>query len=243
MNNRTPTCRLADLPAETPPVITRALEAVFGDEVPLPESIQLKGTGRTRVKLGFITTGLRLRAEITYDFPDRRVGEFADRAHWDSTVTFLGLLVGAIHQAYDGEVGYQKVGTRERLSDERMTESLRRRLWAESIALLFPLVGLKIEVRDETDHSAVLVSEDGDLVTVEFDPDDGRPVSVTYDRYQEDVERYVPVTLELGRVKVVGSLPVLSPVHTRVEGTVLNGYSIESVAMNPSLDDIGFVLR
>lgn len=243
MTDRIPTCRLADLPAETPPVIFRAMEAVFGDRVPMPETLQLSGTGRTSVTLGFIKTGLSLRVAFTYDFPDRQVGEFADRVRWDSAVTFLRMLVGAVTQAFDGEVGYQKVGTRELLSDARMTESLRRRLWAESIALLFPLVGLKIDVRDETDHSAVLVSEDGDPVTLEFDPADGRPISVTYERFQEDLDRYVTVTLELGRVKVVDSLPVLSPVHTSVEGNLLNGYKIEGVAVNPSLDDVGFVLR
>ena len=243
MTNRIPTCRLADLPAETPPVIARALEAVFGDSVPMPETLQISGTGRTSVTFGFITTGLSLRVAVTYDFPDRQVGEYADRARWNSAVTFLRLLVGSVTQAFDGEVGYQKVGTRELLSDARMTESLRRRLWAESIALLFPLVGLKIEVRDETDHSAVLVSEDGDLVALEFDPADGRPTSVTYERFQQDEDKYVPVTLELGQVKVVDSLPVLSPVHAVIGGTVLNGYSIEGVAVNPSLDDIEFVLR
>ncbi len=243
MADEIPTRRLSKLPAKTPPIIRRALMAVYGEKIPIPETIQIDSRGRSRARIGPIPAWLTLSVSAVYDFPDRKAGEFADRGRWDSSIGLLGMTMGRVEQTYDGEVGYQRVGKIELRSDEKMTESLRRRLWADSISLLFPLIGSDYEVRDLTERTATLVSEDGDPVAVEFGTVQGAPISLSYERYQADGQRYVTVRMEFDGLKTVNSLPVLTPVRTIVDGLPMNEAQVESVVFNPSLDKVEFVLR
>lgn len=122
--------------------LKRAIEARYGINPPVIESLKIDFRGRARAKIGPISAWVPLDASLSLRFP----GQF----RWEVTIKPLKLPVETRVEAFDGE--FYRVQKRnhkpELVTDKTALDSVRRRLRAFSAILLTPLSDTHIMVSD-----------------------------------------------------------------------------------------------
>lgn len=142
---------------EAKDLLRLAIEARYGINPPVIESLCVEFKGRARVKVGPITTWVPVDARASFVLPDK--------IRWDFTVKPLRLPVQHGSEAYDGEEHRSlKKGI---ITDEALMISMRRRLGAIAAMLLTPLsdMSIKLTAIDERCFAAEHTKED-DTVTL-----------------------------------------------------------------------------
>lgn len=120
--------------------LRRAIEARYGNNPPAIEKIRIGFKGRTRVKLGPITTWVPVTAQASFVFPTH--------LRWDFTVKPLNLPVQKGVEVYDGRT-YRTQRVIGRGTESGKTDfitSARGRLWQIAAILLTPMSDYYINV-------------------------------------------------------------------------------------------------
>lgn len=122
--------------------LKRAIEARYGINPPVIESLKIDFRGRARAKIGPISAWMPLDARLYLRFP----AEF----RWQVTIKPLKLPVETRTEAFDGEFyRVQKRGNKPvPVTDSGAVNSMRRRLRAFSAILLTPLSDTHIRISD-----------------------------------------------------------------------------------------------
>ncbi|MCB9452793.1 MAG: hypothetical protein H6672_15245 [Anaerolineaceae bacterium] len=128
-----PVLLLAQGDNEAKDMLRSAIEARYGLQPPGLESLRIDFKGRTRVKVGPITTWVPIEATAHFLFPTS--------LRWDATIRPVGIAVQKVTETFDGTV-YRTVrggNPATIISDEDAIQSMQHRLWAIAAVLLTPL--------------------------------------------------------------------------------------------------------
>ncbi|MDX2162846.1 MAG: hypothetical protein SF162_16120 [bacterium] len=146
-------------------VLRRALTARYGIGAPALDTLCIAFTGRTRLKVGPITTWVPVEGRVRFRFP------FA--ASWEYTVRPAGLPLHHVRVAFDGSrICRQQPGKPPVADDNSSVNAMRQQVWANTTALLCPLSGSAIELKAVNDHRLVVThTEHGTHVAMQLNPD------------------------------------------------------------------------
>lgn len=129
-----------------------AIEARYGKNPPAIEKIRIGFEGRTRVKMGPVTTWVPVAAQASFVFPTH--------LRWDFTVKPLSLPVQKGIEVFDGKTyRTQRVIGRDTKSGKTdLITSARGRLWQMAAILLTPMSDYYIEVSNSGPNSIKAVN-------------------------------------------------------------------------------------
>ncbi len=114
-------------------LLKKAIEARYALRPPVLESLRIDFRGRSRAKIGPISSWVPVEATAQFLFP---------RAlRWDFKVSAIGVKLGSGSEAFDGTTSRTTRGSKSPtvISDSAAVESLQRRLWAIAAVFLTPL--------------------------------------------------------------------------------------------------------
>jgi hypothetical protein len=132
---------------ESRTLLRRAIELRYGLGPPVIETLRIEMKGRTRTKLGPVTTWVPLEGLAYFKFPLS--------IRWNLTLRSVGLSLSRSAEAFDGTTIYRQRNreTLVKISDAAQLESLRIRLWALSAVLLTPLAEHYVQLNATGEHS------------------------------------------------------------------------------------------
>jgi len=138
-----PILLLAQGDDEAKHLLKQAIEARYGIRPPALESLRVDFKGRTRAKVGPVTTWIPVEVRAYFQFPTS--------LRWDFSVKKIGIQLQSGVEAYDGNIYHRVRGNNraETVTDAEQIDSMQKRLWAMAALLLTPLsenyIKLKIE--------------------------------------------------------------------------------------------------
>lgn len=121
--------------------LRQAIEARYGQNPPAIEQISIGFKGRTRVKLGPVTSWVPVDAQATFAFPTH--------LRWDFAVKPLKLPVQKGIEAYDGTTyrSQRAIGNNNESIQTDLIAAARGRLWQMAAILLTPMSDYYIEIK------------------------------------------------------------------------------------------------
>ena len=128
-----PVLLLARGDPEAKDLLRQAIEARYGLRPPAIESLRIDFKGRSRAKVGPITTWVPINVVAYFRFPKAM--------RWDFKVGKIGITLQSGIEAFDGE-NYHRTrggGTPQLIDDPAQVDSIHGRLWTISALLLTPL--------------------------------------------------------------------------------------------------------
>jgi hypothetical protein len=114
-------------------LLKKAIEARYALRPPVLESLRIDFKGRSRAKIGPISSWVPVETSAQFLFPRAM--------RWDFKVTAAGVRLGSGSEAFDGTTSRTTRGSKAPvvISDPAAVESLHRRLWAIAAVFLTPL--------------------------------------------------------------------------------------------------------
>lgn len=114
-------------------LLKKAIEARYALRPPVLESLRIDFRGRSRAKIGPISSWVPVEASAQFLFPRAM--------RWDFKVKAAGVQLGSGSEAFDGTTSRTTRGKKSPtiISDAAAVESLHRRLWAIAAVFLTPL--------------------------------------------------------------------------------------------------------
>lgn len=142
-----PVLLLAQGDSASKDLLRKAIEARYGTRPPALDSLKIRFNGRSRVKVGPVTTWIPLDITAYFKFPTA--------LRWDFVAKPLKLPVQRGIEAYDGVTYRTTRGGKEPtiIVDGQQVSSLRRRLWAVASVMLTPLSDFNVKVESTSDYS------------------------------------------------------------------------------------------
>jgi len=156
---------LAQGDPEAKTLLRQAIEARYGLQPPVIESLQIGFKGRARAKVGPVTSWVPVEAAAHFRFP------LAMR--WDFSVRPLGVPVAKGAEAFDGSAYRTLRGGRpDVIADSEQVSSVRRRLWAVAALLLTPIGERFVKLTSLAENSfSATNTQLNDAVHLVFRPD------------------------------------------------------------------------
>lgn len=156
-----PVLLLAQGDPEAKNLLRKAIEARYGINPPVIESLRIDFKGRARAKVGPVTTWVPVDATAQFRFPTAM--------RWDFTVKPVGVTVQRGSEAFDGEVYRRSRGNSAPtiIDTQEQVDSMQSRLWAIAALLLTPLGDHFVKlIASEGSHFNALNTRFGDAVKV-----------------------------------------------------------------------------
>src|SRR5664279_4596008 len=151
-----PVLLLARGDQESKALLRNAIEARYGLLPPAIETLKLELKGRTRLKLGPVTTWVPLEGIAYFKLP------FSVR--WDFSVRPAGVALSSGSYAFDGAVAGWRRGERiTTINDAKSVAGERARLWMISAMLLTPLAEQFVEMRAIGEQSLDAIHTEANL--------------------------------------------------------------------------------
>jgi hypothetical protein len=217
----------------------KLVDARYGMSPPAMDALRVTFEGRSQARLGPLPLWARVKATATYQFPFQM--------KWEFKIKMLRIFNTSFATSFDGEAVYEKQRLEiKRTSDEVEVDSARRRVWAETVFFISPLIA---------DHQVRLegVSSSSFRALAPGWPEIATEVHLREDHTVDhvDIERIDPVDNQrkIQRLRPVGEL-------INIDGLILpqklqrcwyDDMFMElvpvSVEMNPRLTDDEFVLK
>ncbi len=128
-----PVLLLARGDADARELLKKAIEARYGHRPPVIESLRIDFTGRTRAKVGPLTTWVPVEVTTQVKLPSAM--------RWDFVAKPAGVAVRRGVESYDGSVlrTLRGNGTPHIVEEQRVIDAAQKRLWAIAALLLTPL--------------------------------------------------------------------------------------------------------
>lgn len=128
-----PVLLLARGDQEARDLLKKAIEARYGHRPPLIGSLRIDFDGRTRAKVGPLTTWVPVEVTAQFRFPDAM--------RWDFIAKPAGVPVRRGTESYDGSNlrSLRGNGSPQIIEEEDIMQAAQRRLWAIAALLLTPL--------------------------------------------------------------------------------------------------------
>lgn len=224
---------------EAKDLLRQAIEARYGQIPPVIESLVLDFKGRSRVKIGPVTTWVPVDMRAAFHFP------LALRL--DFTVRPLRLPVQRGSEAFDGAVYRSSRGSAQpsTITDEQLITSTRRRLWAMAAILLTPLSEsyIKLTCIGENSFEAANTKLD-DAATLVMREQQHTLKEVRVRALNPDSKQEQDFTMQLSDdQRLVGDLMLPQKISAFWDGTPY--YEVEPIRaqVNPTLSDSLFTLQ
>ena len=148
-------------------LLKKAVVARYGPSLPAMDSLRVVYEGRSRGQVGPLPVWARVRATVTYRFPDQM--------KWDFRIRMLFFFRSGFTTSFDGETVYEQKGLHATpIHDENETKSARLRAWMETVFFFSPLIAndaVRVEGIDAHSFRALLPGQIDDPVIVRLHDD------------------------------------------------------------------------
>ena len=220
------------LPEDLPQPVERFFKELYGDQVPLIESVVVSGKARMRVN------GLTFPGRFRFT---HQAGE--DYRHYIEA-TIFGLPLMKVNERYLEGVSRMELPFGVTENEPKINQAANLALWAE--AMWFPAIlvtdpDISWEVRDE--NSAILLVPFEDTVEqfiVIFDPETGLLESMQSNRYKEADSQHKTIWLNqaLEWDEIDGcQIPATGAVTWADEGTPWAVFTVEELLINAEISN------
>ena len=220
------------LPDDLPQPVERFYTELYGDQVPVFESVVISGKAQMRIN------GLKFPGRFRFT---HQAGE--NYRHYIEA-TIYGMPLMKVNERYVDGVSRMELPFGVTENEPKINQAANLALWAEALWLPAVLVtdpALSWEARDE--NSAILLVPFEDAVEqfiVQFDPETGLLESMQSDRYKEADSQQKTIWLNqaLEWELVDGfQIPATGAVTWADEGTPWAVFTVEDLVINPDVNE------
>jgi hypothetical protein len=217
----------------------KLVETRYGGSPPAMEALRITYQGRSQAQLGPIPLWAKVEATATYRFPFQM--------KWRFDVRVLRFLRSGYTTTFDGEKVYEwEQGKIKPVDDPELVESARRRVWAETVFFVSPLIAddkVRVEGSDNRTFRALAPGYPEIAATVRLNEDNTLNV-VEIDRLDPtDRETKCQHLRPVGELKNVDGLIVPEMVQRSWGGPAFMELTPVKVELNPALEPDEFVLH
>lgn len=215
-------------PSDLPAPVLRFLQSAFGEHLPRVETLVIRGRGRAHLGLW-----LPLRYRTSY-----RAGQDFRR---EMQFTWFGRTLFTVNDTFVGGRGAMRIGSKVS-AGEGIDQGANLALWAEVLNMPSVMVTeprLRWEAVDQhSAHLHVPFGSQQDRLTFHFDPQTGRPASITALRFRDQDQRMVPWRVDLWDWQKfpLGEYALQVAVTWEDMGRPWSYWTIDAIEMNVPVD-------